>query len=253
MSVNLIAPLPADYPHRIASYKHADLSTHKSWKKELPDIQRFGCVRRSRRSLSSDDRVSATDSVDRTGVSLQFHPGQASWTISLDLIVQIAGHIAFPDNLSLLFIHPFITRTIQRSLYRRLEVGLLMLEPDLTVSRLVNTREVLCARSTHPVRSRLELDSLEVDAIGHDAHPCSYLSTLSYRRLAILNVERPARALHDFMEMCPDLSTIQNITLYLHRFTTYTDLFYSNDDGSSTAYRINDSLPGLCRVMALRQ
>jgi hypothetical protein len=32
------------------------------------------------------------------------------------------------------------------------------------------------------------------------------------------------------MEMCPDLSTIQNITLYLHRFASYTDLLYLNDD-----------------------
>jgi hypothetical protein len=216
--------LTADYPRNIASYQHVGVSAREPCKKELLETLRFVCACRSRMSLSSDKRVSGADSDDRPSGSSQVHPGQANWTISLDLIVQIADHIAFPDNLSLLFLHPSINRAIQRSLYRRLEVGLLSLEPDLAVSRLTNTREVLCAGSTHLVRGRLELESLEIDAIGHAIHPCSYVSTFSYRRLAILNVERPARALHDLMEMCLDLPTIQNITLYLHRFTSYTDL-----------------------------
>jgi hypothetical protein len=148
-------------------------------------------------------------------------------------MVQIAEHIAFPENRSLLFLHTSITRALRSSLYRRLEIGLLSLEPDLAVSRLAKTREVLCAGSTHPVQGLLELESLEVDADGHGVHPCSYLSTFSYRRLAMFNLERPARALHNLMEVCPDLSTIQYITLYLHRFTSYLDLFYSDDDGQA--------------------
>jgi hypothetical protein len=199
-------------------------------------------------SLSSDNRVSATDSDDRPSGSSRLHPGQANWTISLDLIVQIADYLAFPDNLSLLFLHPSINRAIQRNLYRRLEVGLLSLEPDLAVSRLINTREVLCAGSTHPIRSRLELESLEIDAIGHAIHPCGYLSTFLYRRLAILNVERPARALHDLMEMCPELSTIQNITLYPHRFTSYTDLFHSNDDGRARHIELTIVFPDFAEL-----
>lgn len=227
----LIAPpLLADYPHSIASYNQANLTSHTSWKEGLCEIRRFDCFRRPRRSLSSDNRVSATDRDDRPSGSLQCPRGPTRWTIPLDLVVEIAGYIAFPDNISLLFLHTSVTRALRSSLYRRLEVGILTLEPDLAVSRLLGTHEVLCAGSTHPVRGRLELESLEVDAIGHDIHPCGYLSTFSYRQLTIFNLERPARALHDLMEMCPDLSIIQNITLYLHRFISYTDLLYSNDD-----------------------
>jgi len=58
------------------------------------------------------------------------------WKLPLELIVQIAGHLAFPDNRPLLLIHPAITVTIQDSVYRRLHPGLLSYEPDLKVSRL---------------------------------------------------------------------------------------------------------------------
>lgn len=153
------------------------MSSHASWQKELLEIQRFGCVRSSRRPLSSDHCVSVTDGDDWPSGSLQVHRGEANWTTSLDLIVQIAERIASSDNLSLLFTHPSVTRAIRRSLYRRLEVGLLTLEPDLAISRLFNTCEALCAVSAHPVRSRLELESLGVEARGHDTHPYSYRST----------------------------------------------------------------------------
>jgi hypothetical protein len=102
-------------------------------------------VRSSRRLLSGANRISDTDCDDRSSGSLQLHSGQANRTISLDLIAQIAEYIAFPDNLSLLFIHPSVTRAIQCSLYRRLEIGVLTLVPDIAISRLVHTREVLCA------------------------------------------------------------------------------------------------------------
>lgn len=130
----------------------------------------------------------------------------------------------------MLFLHPAITRVLANSLYRRLEIGELTYEPDLSVSRLSNTREVRCAGSTHPVRGGLELESLEIDAMGHGHHTCVYLSTFSCRRLTVLNLERPIPILNDILEICPDLPSTREITLHLNRFTSYFDDFHFNDN-----------------------
>ena len=48
-----------------------------------------------------------------------------------------------------------------------------------------------------------------------------------------MNVEQLAQALHDLIEMFPDLLTIHKVELYLHRFTSFTDLFHLQDDSQA--------------------
>lgn len=170
------------------------------------------------------------------------------WKLPLELIVQIAGHLAFPENRSLLLIHPSITVAIQDSVYRRLHLGLLSYEPDLDVSRLATTREIYCAGSTHPVRGELKLDSLELDASGHWPHSCCYLSTFALRQLVVLNLARPVPMLNDILETCLDLSCIRKITLYTQPFTSYTDSLHLTDNRRTSHIEFSVVFPDFAQL-----
>lgn len=74
------------------------------------------------------------------------------------------------------------------------------------------------------------MESLEIDAMGHGHHPCTYLSTFSFCRLMVFNLERPIPILNDIMEICPDLSSTHYITLYLYDFTSYLGDLHYNDN-----------------------
>jgi hypothetical protein len=164
------------------------------------------------------------------------------WKLPLELIVQIAGYLAFPESGLLLLIHPAITLAIKDSIYRRLHLGLLSYEPDLNVSRLATTREIYCAGSTHPVRGGLKLESLELDASGHWPHSCCYLSTFAFRRLTVLYLARPVPMLNDILS-CLDLSYIRKITFYPQRFTSYTDSLHLTDNRLTSHIALNVVFP----------
>ena len=170
------------------------------------------------------------------------------WKLPLELIVQIAGHLAFPESGPLLLIHPAITVAIQDSIYRRLHLGLMSYEPDLDVSRLATTREVYCAGSTHPVRGGLKLDSLELDASGHWPHCCCYLSTFAFRRLTVLYLARPVPMLNDILETCLDLSNIRKITFYTQRFTSYTESLHLNDNRQTSHIELGVVFPDFAEL-----
>lgn len=174
--------------------------------------------------------------------------GEYTWKLPLELIAQIAGHLAFPENRSLLLVHPAITVTLKHSVYRQVHVGLLSYEPDLYVSRLTTTREVSCAGSSHPVRGRLELESLEIDATGHWPHSCGYLSAFVCRRLTVRHLDRPVQMLNDILETCLDLSSILTITLYTQQFTSYTDSIHLSDNRRTNHIVLNVVFPDFAEL-----
>lgn len=136
----------------------------------------------------------------------------------------------------------------QDSVYRRLHLGLLSYEPDLDVSRLATSREIYCAGSTHPVRGKLKLDSLELDASGHWHHSCCYLSAFVLRQLVVLNLARPVPMLNDILETCLDLSYIRKITLYTQRFTSYTDSLHLTDNRRTSHIEFSVVFPDFAQL-----
>jgi hypothetical protein len=169
------------------------------------------------------------------------------WKLPLELIVQIAGHLAFPESGPLLLIHSAITVAIQDSIYRRLHLGLLSYEPDLDVSRLATTREIYCAGSAHPVQGGLKLDSLELDASGHWPHSCCYLSIFAFRQLTVLYLTRPVPILNDILS-CLDLYYIRKITFYTQRFTSYTDSLHLTDNRQTSHIELNVVFPDFAEL-----